>query len=430
MTRRSIWYNIRGSLWFVPFLFFLFSAASALALVELDRWLDAGGIARLPDSMVAGPDGAREILTVISGSTITIAGVIFSVTIVTLSLAAAQYSPRVLRSFMRDRLNQSVLGVLVGVFTYSLLVLRSIRSNGVDFVPQISLWFGILFVLVAIGFFIAFIHNTAVSIQAPEIVSRIAHETTSALDAARKTSLEGGTTEEHGDQLKEVQWETVPSRKSGYVQDIDIEGLFEIASRKDLVLKVEAAVGDFIVAGRPIVRVGNGAEVDPPLEEKIQDQFGIDSYRTVDQDPAFGIRQLVDIALKALSPSVNDTTTAIHCIDYLGVILHKVFNTSRLPRIHLQEDKVRLVIDQPQIPHLIDVALNEIRQNTDANMAVLLRLFKLMGQMLEDTDDPLLQEHIRNHIRLTSENIDRYVPSSSDRTVAALAADHAMNAGQ
>ncbi len=173
MTKRSAWYSIRGSLWFVPGLLFVISMLAALGLVQLDIWLDARNLKAMPNALAAGPDGAREILTVIASSTMTIAGVIFSVTIVTLSLAAAQYSPRVLRSFMRDRLNQTVLGVLVSVFIYALLVLRAIRSEGDIFVPQISLWFGVLLALVVVGFFIAFIHNTAVSIQAPEIVSRI-----------------------------------------------------------------------------------------------------------------------------------------------------------------------------------------------------------------------------------------------------------------
>lgn len=428
MTRRSIWYNIRGSLWFVPFILLVFSAASAVGLIQLDIWFDSREIRRIPEGLVAGPEGARQILAIIASSTITVAGVIFSITIVTLSLAAAQYSPRVLRSFMRDRLNQTVLGVLVGVFTYSLLALRAIRSDGDVFVPQLSLWFGIVLVLVAIGFFIAFIHNTAVSIQAPEIVSRIAHETTSALDVARRTSVEGGSTEEHAEQLESVQWRIIPSRESGYVQDVDIEELFDIASRRNIIVKVQAPVGEFVVQGRPLVLVGNIGEIDDELSKNVQRQFGIDSYRTVDQDPAFGIRQLVDIALKALAPSTNDTTTAIHCIDYLSVILHKAINTSWLPEVHTKDGKVRLIIEQPNLRHMIDVALNEIRQNAGGNLAVLRRLFRLMRQLLEDIEDPQTREHIRDHVRLTSENIERDVPSPSDRVKASEAAERAMAA--
>lgn len=433
MTKRSAWYSIRGSLWFMPVLLFAFSVAAALGLVQLDNWLDAQETRYLPDALFAGPDGARQILSVIASSTITVAGVIFSITILTLSLAAAQYSPRVLRSFMRDRLNQTVLGVLVAVFSYSLLVLRAIRSNGETFVPQISLWFGILFVLVAIGFFIAFIHNTAVSIQAPEIVSRIAHESLSALNAVRETSHEDESAETddstpHSQQLENVSWRRIPARESGYVQDVDTTQLFEIACKHNIILRVERPVGDFAVAGRPLVSVGGAKNADKSLIQHVQQQFGINSYRTVEQDPAFGVRQLVDIALKALSPSSNDTTTAIHCIDYLGVILHQAIQGAALPQTHLQNGKVRLILEQPETSHLIDLAFNEIRQSVEGNVAVLLRMFRLIRQLREDIEDPALRKRLRKHIALISENIERNVPSASDRERLLRAAERASNA--
>jgi uncharacterized membrane protein len=430
MTRRSIWFSIRDSLWFVPFLLVVFSIVSALVLVQLDAWLDARQIKAIPDSLAAGPDGARQILSIIASATITVAGVIFSITIVTLSLAAAQYSPRVLRSFMRDRLNQAVLGVLVGVFSYSLLVLRTIRSDGDVFVPQLSLWLGILLVLVAIGFFIAFIHNTAVSIQSSEIIARITHETLSALDASQHAAHEGGTTEEHREQLQGIQWQCIPSRESGYVQDVDVNALFTIARERQAVLQVECPVGDFVVAGLPLVLVGNTGPLEKALIKKVQRQFGINSYRTVEQDPAFGVRQIVDIALKALSPSINDTTTAIHCVDYLGIILDKVVKSSPLPHVHTDRGKVRLILEQPDTAYFIDVALNEIRQNARGNVAVLMRMFRLTRQLLEAIDNPTLAARVKHHIRLIAENIDRDVPSPADRVKARDAAERALRASR
>lgn len=431
MTQRSAWYSIRGSLWFVPGLLFLFSVFAALGLVQVDTWLDVRELARVPKAFSAGPEGARQILSVIASSTITIAGVIFSVTIVTLSLAAAQYSPRVLRGFMRDRLNQSVLGILVSVFIYSLLVLRAIRSEEQVFVPQIALWFGILFALVAIGFFIAFIHNSAVSIQAPEIVSRIANESLSALKAVGETSHEDGSSEMRDtapsdEQLEGIQWQSIPSRKSGYVQDVDIHALFDLATRHNILLRVERPVGDFTVAGRPLVSVGGCMEINKKLAHQVQQQFGINSYRTVDKDPAFGVRQLVDIALKALSPSSNDTTTAIHCLDYLGVILHQAIQGGPLPQIHLQRGNIRLILRQPETPHLIDLAFNEIRQSAGGNVAVLLRMFRVARQLREDSQDSRLQALLLKHIHLIGENIDRDVPCSADREVLKQAARRAI----
>jgi uncharacterized membrane protein len=423
MTRRSIWYSIRGSLWFVPGVLLAVGVALAIVLVQLDRWLDARNIESIPEALFAGPEGARQILSVIAGSTITVAGVIFSITIVTLSLAAAQYSPRVLRSFMRDRMNQTVLGVLVLVFAYNLLVLRAVREGGgTVFVPQISLWVGILLVFVAIGFFIAFIHTTAISIQAPEIVARIANETLHAVDAVGHIShedhsatisdeLPGATL------LAQLDWQIIPSRQSGYIQDINISALFKIACRHDVALRVQRSVGDFAVQGRALVLASCPGKLDEKVVSEVQQKFAIDSVRTVEQDPAFGIRQLVDIALKALAPSSNDTTTAIHCIDYLSVILHHAVQQHALPQTHREAGKLRLIVPRPSTNHLLDLALNEIRQSAGGNVAVLLRLFRIARQLREDVENPHIRRHIRRHIDLISENIYRNVPSAADRKV-------------
>ncbi|MCW8193804.1 DUF2254 domain-containing protein [Proteobacteria bacterium 005FR1] len=434
MTRRSIWFSLRGSLWFIPAALMALGIALALGLVQLDIWLDAQDIKRIPNAMFAGPEGARQILSVIAGSSITVAGVIFSITIVTLSLAAAQYSPRVLRSFMRDRVNQWVLGILVLVFVYNLLVLRAVRTDDDGFVPQISLWFGILLVFVAIGFFIAFIHNTAVSIQAPEIVSRITDEALEALEAVRHTAQEDKSASISKDLpdphlLAQLSWRTIPSRESGYIQDVDVSGLFDIACHHDVILHVILPVGEFVVEGRPLVRASCPNTLDDELIKKVQQKFGINSYRTVGQDPAFGVRQLVDIALKALSPSMNDTTTAIHCVDYLSVILHRAAKVEGLPQTHRQGGKLRLITPRHETAHFIDLALNEIRQSAQGNVAVLLRLFRLCRQVREDTSNPVLRRHIREHIELLSENIDRHVACPHDRRVLRESSQRAIEAG-
>lgn len=433
MTRRSTWFSIRGSLWFVPAILLLLGVVLALALVQLDTWLDAQGLLRIPDALFAGPEGARQVLSVIAGSSITVAGVIFSITIVTLSLAAAQYSPRVLLSFMRDRTNQSVLGVLVLVFAYNLLVLRAVRSGDPEFVPQISLWIGILLVFVAIGFFIAFIHNTAMSIQAPEIVARITAETLEALEAVRLSSHED-TSATISSELPEpgvltsIEWQAIPSPQSGYIQDVDIARLFEVACRHEVVLRVHWHVGVFVVKGRPLLYASCPKGLDEALVKEVQQQFGINSYRTVDQDPAFGIRQLVDIALKALSPSINDTTTAIHCVDYLSVLLHWVVSDGDLPQSHSFDGKLRLITRQYDADYMIDLALNEIRQNAFGNVTVLLRLLRICRQLREDVADPGLRRQLRHHIDLISENIDRYVPCLADQQVLRESARQAIAA--
>lgn len=433
MTRRSILFSIRGSLWFVPVLLMVLSVVAALCFVQLDRWLQAANLDIYPDVLPASASGAREILSVIASSSITVAGVIFSITILTLSLAAAQYSPRVLRSFMRDRLNQAVLGVLISLFVYSLLVMRATAGEDGSFVPQLSLWLAVLLVLVALGFLIAFIHNSAVSIHAPEIASRIAAETIAALDSVQRSSHKDKSAQisavlPNEKELRDISWQPVPAHKSGYVQDVDVSSLFAIACERNITIRVEHAVGDFVVAGRALLQVAGLDKVDARFTRKLQGQFGIDSYRTIEQDPAFGIRELVDIAIKALSPSINDTSTAIHCLDHLGVILHHAARRRAFPQTHRQQDKLRLIMERPESSHLIDLAFNEIRQAARGNVALMLRLFHVARELREDIAESELRKRIREHIRLVGENIEREVPSASDRTILKQAEAKAVSA--
>lgn len=428
MTKRSIWFSLRGSLWFVPLLMLMAGAALALGLVQIDLRFNTQLNQHWPKALSAGPEGARAILTAIAGSMITVAGVVFSITIVTLSLAANQYSPRVLRNFMRDLVNQMVLGLFVGVFAYSLLVLQAIRTDDTSFVPQLALWFGIVLVIVSIGFLIAFIHHIAASIQASEMISRIADETLSALNSARRISSEGGATVDiHKDKMP-LQWQSIPSHESGYIQDIDVEKLFALACKRQIIFRVECPVGDFVVAGRPLVSFSGEIAADKKLSSSVQQLFGINSYRTIEQDPAFGIRQIVDIALKALSPGINDTTTAIHCIDYIGVILHHAIQLTRLPDVHEDRGKPRLMLPQHGTDHLLDIALNEIRQNARGNVAVLLRLLRLLRQLREDVKDSTLRAHLRNHALLIAEDAKCHTPELSDQSKVMQALEKTLGA--
>lgn len=428
MTKRSVWFSLRGSLWFVPLLLLILGAVAALGLVQLDLYIDERLRGKWPVMLLAGPDGARQILSAIASSMITVAGVVFSITIVALSLSANQYSPRVLRNFMRDGLNQTVLGVFVAVFVYSILVLRSIRSGQELFVPQLALWFGVLLVIISIGFLIAFIHHTAASIQSSEIVARIAEETLEALGAARRIATKGGSTFSEYDDLSNLQWQSVPSGISGYVQDVDVRKLFDLACSQKFVLRVECPVGQFAVAGSALVSVSGAAAPDKALVKKIQGFFGINSYRTIEQDPAFGVRQIVDIALKALSPGINDTTTAIHCVDYLGVILRAATHLTASPEIHRELAEPRLVLRQHGPEHLTDIALHEIRQNARGNMAILLRLLRLLRQLREVSDNPRLRKHLMDHALLVVRAAERDVPEPADLARVAQALEKTISA--
>ena len=383
MTGRSAWFSLRSSFWFIP----SFAVAGAIIFAAVLVLIDiryGEYIKRVwPQLLQPEQDGARQILSTIANSMITVAGVVFSVTIVALSLAANQYSPRILRNFMRDRVNQVVLAIFTASFVYSLLVLQAISSEPQPFVPFFAVWTGILFAILSIGFLILFIHRTAMSIQVSEIMSRIAHESVEALTALQHMANVGGSVVDGVEQLDAKSWHHIASVRSGYVQDIDTEKLFRIACERQVMIRVDNPVGEFVVEGRPIVSVNK--PMDDDFAKRVRRLFGISSYRTIEQDPAFGIRQIVDIALRALSPGINDATTAINCIDYLHVILHHVVRMKSAGDIHMDGQSPRLLLPQLDPAHLIDIALNEIRQSAREQVSVLLRLLRLVRQLLPDT---------------------------------------------
>ena len=413
MTGRSTWFSLRSSLWFVPLIIVAAAIIFAMILLQVDLHYRDEFKNTWPQILQPEPDGARQLLSTIANSMATVAGVVFSVTIVALSLAANQYSPRVLRNFMRDRVSQIVLGVFTGAFAYSLLVLQAIGLGEQSFVPLLSVWGGILLAIASILFFIVFIHRTAVSIQVSEIMAYIAKETIAALEANRHVTCAGGSVANHAPQLERLPWRNISSVESGYVQDVDVEKLFRLACDRQLTIRVNSPVGDFVVAGQPLVSVS--AEIDGDFAKRVRILFGISSYRTIDQDPAFGIRQIVDIALRALSPGINDATTAINCIDYLNSILHRVICMEAVGDIHMDGQQPRLQLRQLSAQHLIDIALNEIRQNARDHVSVLLRLLRLVRQLLERTSSVSIRERLHYHAHLVAEQYRRSVPEAADR---------------
>ena len=254
---RGLWITLKSSLWFVPAISVLMAAGLALGLVEQDSQLHLNLARQWPSFFGLSADGSRSILATIAQSVITIAGVAFSITIVALSLAANQYTPRVLRNFMRDTGNQVVLGGLMGVFTYCVVVLRTIQGGETPFIPVLSVLFALLLALMAIGFFIYFIHHVATTIQAAAIISAIAQETGQVISSLLPEKAPPGTadcdlTAEEQRLLSQNNWHPVYSAESGYLQSVDSDGLVEFARKHGVTIKLQHAIGEFAIEGKPL----------------------------------------------------------------------------------------------------------------------------------------------------------------------------------
>lgn len=378
---RNFWEDLRSSLWFIPTLLVAGAVVLAVGLIEVDSPSNCGRLAeRWPRLFGAGAEGSRGLLSAIASSMITVAGVTFSITVVALALASSQYTSRILRNFMRDRANQAVLGVFVGVFAYCLVVLRTIRGGeeGV-FVPSLAVLVAVPLAFVAIGFLIYFIHHVAASIQASSIIEAVAGETLQAVDRLFPAEVGEAAVErvDNGDgpDLAAQPWGTIPARKTGYIQGVDADALFEVARERGTVLRMERGIGEFVIEASPLASVA-GKESDEESVRKLNAAYTVGPHRTVQQDAAYGIRQIVDVALKALSPGINDTTTAINCVDFLGAILARLATRSIETPYRSDGGQLRVITRGPTFPGLLAEAFDQIRQNAEGNVAVLTAFFR------------------------------------------------------
>ena len=324
MSLQRLAFRLRNSLWFIPGLWVIGAGLLAFVMTWLDTVtpdLDRS----LPLVFCGGPDGARSVLSSIAGSTITVAGVTFSITIVALQLASSQFSPRVLRDFMRDRASQSVLGSFIGAFFYALLVLRSIRSadeSGPEFVPSLAVTTAIVLAVVAVSMLIYFIHHISTRIQVSSIVAGIASATERAFERQDGAEADGGAGGHRPNaELPDGEARPMAAAHSGYLQLVDRDGLLDLARELDLVLRLEVAPGEWVQRGARVFSVWPAASGSEQLTRRLNGCLTFGPERSLDQDPAFGLRQLVDVAVKALSPGINDPTTAGDCINRVTQVL-------------------------------------------------------------------------------------------------------------
>ncbi|RYF78843.1 MAG: DUF2254 domain-containing protein [Cytophagaceae bacterium] len=418
---RQYWQQLQESLWFVPGLMVLFSFGLAYGLVEFDAHTSWHGGKQFPLLFASGADGARGMLSAIAGSMLTVAALAFSLTLSTISQVSSQYSPRVLRNFMRDRINQVVMGYFVGVFSYCLIVLGTIRgTDEVKFVPSTAVLAGLLLALGGVAALIFFIHHIAESLQSGTIVQHIFHETRKAI-----TKLFPDQFGEPIDDPKKAEaalqytdgqtgWHPVKTNQSGYLQLINTEGLLGWATKNRVVLRIEKEMGAFVGEGTVLFSVRSGMErADPEKADwpaDLLDYVSVGRHRNVEQDVAFGIQQLVDIALKALSPGINDTTTAIMAVDYLGAICEQLAGREFPARLRSDGQHLRVLVRSANFEDYIRLAFDLPRINAKGNHAVLRRLLRALALVEEavcaEDRKPILLEQAELLMNYADQTLD------------------------
>jgi uncharacterized membrane protein len=372
-----------ATFWFIPVLIIIISIFLAVGLVIVDQGvqLSQDGIGKY--FFVNSADSARSILSTISGAMIGVAGTVFSVTLVALTLASSQFGPRLIKNFMYVRLNQVVLGSYVATYLYCLFVLNAIKENdSYTFMPIISILVAIIAALVNIILLIIFIHKIATSIQADKVISDISTTIYEQIDSLFPSEIGKPLEEEKINIVDTIKSKylnslAIKSQKNGYLQYIDGETLLKIACKLDVLIELNFRPGDHLVEDIEIAKVYSNNILEKEEIKNICNQFVIGKTKVGDQDVEFSIHQMVEIASRALSPGVNDPYTAMTCIDNLTASLC-LFTKTNFPSKYRIDEKgnLRMIANITNFEGLMDASFNQIRQFSSGSTAVIIKLME------------------------------------------------------
>lgn len=428
--RRVIWDYLAGALWVLPTLsvvVFLLAGA-ALSRVEVNG---DSPLSRFAFQGTA--EDARSLLIVVSSTMITVTGLVFALTIVALQIASGQYSPRLLRNFMRDRGTQLVLSIFVGAFAYSTAGLYTVGVQGSGqeaFVPRLAVSGSLALALASVGVLIYFIHHLAHSIQIDSIMSQVEREALSVIDDVYPHQPRSHEPEEL---CPEPPMEAVglPSARSGYVQAVHPESLVTAAVRDDLVIVLARQVGDHIVAGTPIAWAWRRSAGQQPgagvLQEAVADAVQVGFERTMVQDVGFGIRRLVDIANKALSPAINDPYTGVQAVHHLSVLLCRLARL-RLGdwTVHDDQGELRVAVPRPRFADYLRLGTAQIRRFGAGEPAVTRALIVLLRDAGNSSDIEDRRHACVRNIRLVLDDARRATAQPADAEAVAAEAATAL----
>ena len=418
------WEALRTTFWLVPTVLVAIAGLLFLATFEVDLAAYHHHLTLPFWAQTGSADAGRQVLTTIAAAVITVVGVVFSITILALTLASQQFGPRMMRNFIRDIGNQVTLGVFVGTFVYSVLCLGSITSiSSGTFVPRLSIAVAEGLLLVDLAVLIYFIHHIAKSIQLPEVIAGIARDLTHAIDAEfpeqkmdKRPGLVGrGKSVSELLQLIDARGGVVPATTSGYLQFVGYAQLVDIAARTDSVIRLNHRPGHFVVAGRPLATVWpSGAAGQIALALAKAHVTG--PHRTLMQDPVFAIDLLVEIAIRALSPAVNDTFTALTCIDWLSAGLSRVSGRTLSEATYRDRfGRVRLIESDPSYARMVNRAFDKTRQAARGMPAVIIRLMDALSAITEQTTSEAQRRILTRQAEMIYQSSEESVSDLRDR---------------
>ena len=390
---RSALYALRGGFLIRPFViaFLLGTAGAVLSAIE-EQYPALQAI--VPWTLFpshADPQVGQVILTTIATATMTVVSIVFAIVLMTLTLASTQFSPRILISFMRDQVTQWTLGIFLGTFSYCIAALPAARSLPSPFVPVVTVVGAMALAPVCVGWLIYFIHHISVAISVNTIIDRIRRETEEVIDELMPYPRRAVNMEARDGAMPADLDCAVTSRASGYIRYVDIARLCSLAKAYGICVRLERRVGHFIAEGVPLLKATRGERITQDRALELLAAIDIGPRRTLQQDVEFGIVQIVDIALRAMSPAVNDPTTALSCVDQLSCILIRWLSREAPRSTYYDPPHVlRVVVPWIKFEGLLDLAFEQIRHYAAGDAAVSLRLMRALGDIASTVSDPAI----------------------------------------
>jgi uncharacterized membrane protein len=425
MTLKSQYRHLKEylgtSFWFLPLMIIL----AMIALATLNVWIDT----RFEDELSevagflfsGGPESARSILSTIAGGMLGVAGTVFSITLVVLTLATNSLGPRLLRHFMHDRLNQVVLGAYVATFVYGLLVLGTIQSDPEnEFVPRLSILVGMTVAVANIFLLIVFIHHISVSIQADQVVSDVAENLDQTVRKLYPESMGQSPESESVDlsfyHTEYPEKQDVPCSRSGYVQSVDVDRLIPWCVEHDVWVELRLRPGDYAIRDLPIARLYAKQSMEPETAIQLEQFLYYGDKRTPLQDAEFAVHQVVEVAARALSPGVNDPYTAITCIDKLtSVLAYLVRAKFPIPYRQDAEGQFRVLARTLDFEGMLDAAFHQIRQFGASSPAVIIRLMDRLVTLYRIAPEGAPRKAILRHARMVHRAGENHLEEPNDR---------------
>ncbi len=396
----TLWEKIRNSYWFIPSLMALGAIGLSFLTTAVDSRIGSEWMEEIDWLYANKPAGARAVLSTVAGSMITVAGVTFSMTILSISHTTSQVGPRLMNNFMGDKANQFTLGVFISTFIYCLMVLRTVRnaetappgsSGDVEllaaFVPHVAVMVGVLMALMSVGVLIFFIHHIPESIHVSNIIAGVGRSLNQKIEDQFPDRV-GDPNEEESNReiqsnLPDSFFSTAKSIYStgvGYVEYIDGDGLMQIAVEHDLVMRIQPGPGDFVSKKSVLLLVSPEVRVDETIREELVAMFILGSQRTATQDLRFQVNQLVEVAMRALSPGVNDPFTAISCMDWLQSALENLA-ARELPDAHRYDadQTLRVVAEPVTFDSFASLVFDQLRPYVAGDPNASLQLMEMIG---------------------------------------------------